>query len=307
MSQPTPSRALPAFQEVEKGILIMAFAMLLLPCMDALAKILQDSMPAGQVAWSRFAFQVLYLAPFMVLGRRFRVVGPIHLHAARGLLIATATLLFFAALKYLPIADAISIFFVEPLILTLLAALLLGEKIGWRRMTAVAFGFVGALIVIQPSYAVFGWAAALPLGAAGCFAVYLILTRQLAGREDPAVMQFLAGIFGCLGMSLALLVGGWGEIPVLDPVWPSLQGWGLMAALGLIATVGHIMVVQAFKRAGPGTLAPFQYLEIIGATLLGYLIFDDFPAGLTWLGIAIIVASGLYVFHRERRLARAAA
>lgn len=306
MSQPTPTRALPAFQEVEKGILIMALAMLLLPGMDALAKTLSASMPAGQIAWSRFAFQVLYLAPFMVLGRRFRLVGPLHLHVARGLLIATATLFFFAALKFLPIADAISIFFVEPLILTLLAALFLGERVGWRRLTAVAVGFVGALIVIQPSYAVFGWAAALPLGAAGCFAIYLILTRHLASRDDPAVMQFMAGIVGCLAMSLALLVGGWAEIPVLDPVWPSLQSWGLMAALGLIATIGHIMVVQAFRRAGPSTLAPFQYLEIISATLLGYLVFGDFPAGLTWLGIAIIVASGLYVFHRERRLARAA-
>ncbi len=288
-------------------MLIMAFAMLLLPVMDAFAKTLTGSMPAGQIAWSRFAFQVLYLAPFMVVGGGFRLAGPVWLHAARGVLIAMATLFFFAALKYLPIADAISIFFVEPLILTLLAALFLGEKIGWRRLTAVAVGFCGALIVIQPSYAVFGWAAALPLAAACCFAVYLILTRHLARRERAAVMQFMAGIFGCLTLSLALLVGSLAAIPVLDPVWPSLQGWSLMAALGLVATIGHILVVEAFRRAGPATLAPFQYLEIISATLLGLLFFGDFPDAMTWLGIAIIVAAGLYVFHRERRLARGAA
>lgn len=305
MSEPTPSQPLPAAQEVEKGIVIMAAAMLLLPAMDAVAKTLTaHGVPAGQVAWSRFAFQVLYLAPFMLVGGRYRLVGPIGLHAARGVLIAVATLFFFAALKFLPLADAISIFFVEPLILTLLAALFLGERIGWRRLTAVAVGFCGALIVIRPSYAVFGWAAALPLCAAVCFALYLILTRHLATREDAAAMQFAAGLFGGLTLSVALLVGALAELPAIDPVWPSPSDWAMMAGLGLIATVGHLLVVQAFRRAGPSTLAPFQYLEIISATLLGLLVFGDFPDATTWFGIAVIVAAGLYVFHRERALAR---
>ena len=308
MSEPTPSKPLSTIQDVEKGMVIMAGAMLLLPVMDAIAKTLtSEGMAPGQVAWCRFVFQVIYLLPFILMGGPLRLAGPLSLHLARGLLIAVATLVFFAALKFMPIADAISIFFVEPLILTLLAAIFLGERVGWRRLSAIVLGFCGALIVIQPSYEVFGWAAALPLGAAGCFAVYLILTRRLARVESAAAMQFTAGIAGGVTLSLALLVGGIAEIPVLDPIWPSPRQWILMAGLGLIATVGHIMVVQAFRRAGPTTLAPFQYLEIISATLFGLLLFGDFPDAMTWLGIAIIVAAGLYVFHRERRLARAAA
>ena len=284
-------------------MILMAGAMLLLPVMDAIAKTLSDSVPAGQVAWSRFFFQVIYLAPFVLAGGRFRPVGHLGLHVLRGALIAVATLLFFASLKVLPLADAISIFFVEPLILTVLAAVFLGESVGWRRLTAVAVGFCGALIVIRPSFQAFGWTALLPLGAACCFAVYLVLTRRLAREEKATTMQFMAGISGGLTLSLALLFGGLAEIPVIDPVWPSLWAWSLMAGLGLIATIGHIVVVHAFRRASPATLAPFQYLEIISATLLGLLLFGDFPDLGTWLGIAIIVGSGLYVFHRERRRA----
>ena len=295
-----------AQQEVEKGILLMVAAMLLIPGIDAIAKSLSATVPAGQVAWSRFFFQVLYMAPLVIVGGRLRPNGNLLLHALRGLLIAGATLFFFWGLKYLPMAEAISIFFVEPLILTLLAAAFLGETIGWRRLSAVAVGFLGALVIIRPSFELFGWAAVLPLCAALCFAVYLVLTRHLARQEDAATMQFYAGIFGCLTLSLALGAGGAAGIPVLDPVWPTPWEWILMAGLGAIAASAHMFVVHAFRRAPPAVLAPFQYLEIISATALGFVIFGDFPDAVTGLGVAIIVGSGLYVFHRERKAARSA-
>ncbi len=296
---PSPSTR----RELQEGILLMVLGMLLLPGIDAIAKGLAGSISAGQVAWSRFFFQSLFLLPFVLRFGGLRVGRRLWIHAARGFLIALATLLFFASLGALPLADAISIFFVEPFILTLLSALLLGERIGWRRLLAVAIGFCGALIIIRPSYAVFGPTALLPMGAALSFAFYVILTRLLVREGSAVTMQFYAGLLGMLTMTIALGVGWETGIEVLLPVWPSAGEWGLLATLGVIATSGHMLVVLAIRRVGASMVAPFQYLEIISATLLGFIFFGDFPDATTWLGIAIIIASGIYVFLRERRLA----
>ena len=278
---------------------LMLLAMLILPGIDAIAKWLSSDISSGQVAWSRFFFQTLLMLPLFLRTRGAIVTPALPLHALRGALIALATLLFFSALKYLPLADAISIFFVEPLILTLLGALFLGESVGWRRLTAVAVGFAGSLIVIRPSFSALGPPALLPLGTALSFAVYLILTRKLAQHEYPERMQFYAGVFGGIVMTAALAVGSVTDVAVLSFVWPDRWQWMLLAGLGVIATSGHLLVVHAFRRAPAGVLAPFQYVEIIGATILGLVFFGDFPDATTWLGVVIIVASGMYVFHRE--------
>lgn len=308
-AQPAPASAAtstkPRRREVETGMIIMACAMLYLPLIDTFAKLVSDGVQAGQVSWSRFFFQTVFLAPLALARFSSWQSGNQLIHMARGLMIATATLLFFAALKYLPVADAISIFFIEPLILTVLSAVILGEKIGWRRSTAVVVGFIGALIVIRPSYEVFGLPALLPTGTALAFAIYLLLTRGVAQREDPITIQFMAGVYGLLFMTAALIVGAQLEIPVITPVWPTQYEWLLLLGVGVVATSGHLMVVHAFKRAEAGILAPFQYLEIIPSVILGLLVFGDFPDALTWCGIAIIIASGIYVFHRERTVARA--
>ena len=278
---------------------LMLLAMLILPGIDAIAKWLSSSISSGQVAWSRFFFQTLLMLPLFLRTRGPILTPALPLHALRGALIALATLLFFSALKYLPLADAISIFFVEPLILTLLGALFLGESVGWRRLTAVAVGFAGSLVVIRPSFSALGLPALLPLGTALSFAVYLILTRKLAQREYPERMQFYAGVFGGIVMSVALAAGELADISVLSFVWPDRWQWMLLAGLGVIATSGHLLVVHAFRRAPAGLLAPFQYVEIIGATILGLVFFGDFPDATTWVGVAIIVSAGMYVFHRE--------
>ncbi len=282
----------------------MIIAMILLPGIDAIAKSLSTYIPSGQITWSRFFFQSLFLFPLVLReSNGFRIQKPA-LHVARGVLIAVATLFFFSALKYLPMADSIAIFFVEPLILILLSAVFLNEHIGWRRSTAALVGFIGALIIIRPDYEVFGAVALLPLCSAVCFAFYLILTRKLAQIQKAVTMQFYAGIFGALTMSLALGVGSILEISVLDPVWPEPRHWLLMACLGAIATAGHMFVVNSLRYAPANVLAPFQYLEIISATLLGLIVFGDFPDMMTWLGVAIIVSSGIYVFYRERLASR---
>jgi S-adenosylmethionine uptake transporter len=291
-----------SFSANQRAIAIMVPAMFMLPGIDAIAKFLSDSVPAGQVSWARFAFQTLAMLPFVLCAGGLRWPRYFWLQALRGSAIAMATLIFFAALRYLPLADAIAIFFVEPLLLTVFSAWFLGEPLGWRRMGAVLVGLTGAMVVVRPSFAVFGLAALLPLAAAASFALYLLLTRWLAQREESAHMQFYAGVSGCVVMSVALLIGDSWQIGVLDPVTPTLAQWGLLAALGALATFGHWLVVMAFKRAQAVVLAPLQYLEILGATLLGWIFFDELPDPIAWLGIVIIIGSGLYVAHRERVL-----
>ncbi len=286
--------------ETQVAMLFMVAAMLILPCIDAIAKWLAGSVSPVQISWSRFVFQALFLLPFAMHGGLSVPKKHIPLHAMRGTLIAITTAVFFASLGALALADAISIFFVSPLILTALSALILRERVGWRRWSAVGVGFIGALVVIRPAFEDFGLVALLPVVAAVSFAFYLLLTRRLAVEEDPVRMQFYAGIFGCLSMSCVLLVGDKLGFAATTIAWPSLSHLGLLACMGLIASTGHLLVVHAFKRAPAGALAPFQYLEIVGATLLGLFIFGDFPDLLTWFGIAIIVGAGLFVFYRER-------
>jgi len=294
-----------ATDDVVRGLGLMIVAMLIAPGIDGFAKFLAQSMVPTQVVWARYLFQVLFLAAPLLLLRRPLVIRRWPLHVARGLLMAAALLLFVSALRVMPLADAIAVFFVEPFILTLISVAFLGERIGWHRLAAIAVGFAGAMVVVQPSYAVIGLPALFPLGAAVCFAAYLALTRSLAIGEDAMMLQFTTGLTACAVTTVALAVGHFAEVAELTPRWPSAFEWLLMAGMGAIGTVAHVMMVYAFRHAPAGILAPFQYLEIIGATLIGLAVFGDFPTATTWFGVAMIVGSGLYVFHRERRLARA--
>ncbi len=286
-------------RQTARAIGLMIMAMLILPGIDAIAKWLSSSISAGQVAWCRFLFQTLFLLPFILKARGLWASSSLWLHALRGALLAAATIFFFSGLIYLPLADAIAIFFVEPLMVTILSAIILKETFGWRRLVAIVVGFFGALTIIRPTFADIGWPALYPVFAAGCFSFYILLTRKLVAKEDPIRLQFYAGIFGLI-VCTAILIGASGsEIRSLTMVQPTLSEWWLLCALGLIATIGHILVVYAFKHAPVSVLAPFQYVEIIGSTILGLLLFGDFPDGATWIGILIIVGSGSYVFHRE--------
>ncbi len=292
---------------VVKGLTLMILAMLMVPGIDAFAKYLSATVSPGQIVWARFLFQSLFLAPLVFLRPGPRpTIRRWPLHFGRGVMIAAATLFFYAALQHMPIADAIAVFFVEPFVLTLISVVFLKETIGWRRVAAIVFVFAGAMIVVQPSYAAIGVPALFPLGTAVCFAIYLALTRSLALGEDALAMQLTAGVAACALMTGALILGAEVGIAVLTPVWPTATEWVLMALLGVLATVSHTLIVIAFRHASAGILAPFQYLEIIGATILGLLIFGDFPSPLTWVGVFMIVGSGLYVFYRERRLAQTA-
>lgn len=281
-------------------MILMAVSMIIAPGIHAIAKSLGDTLSVGQIAWARFVFQFLLLLPIAWIDHSGRIPTPSLAHGVRGLLLAAATLCFFWALTYMPLAETAAIFFVEPLLLTLMSVLFLGESIGWRRVTAVAIGFMGALIVIRPSFETVGLAALLPLIAALCFAAYLAITRCLAQTEDAIAMQLWVCLCSALALSLALMIGSQASWDILRPSWPTADEWWLLGSLGMIALVAHMLAINAFHLAPASILAPFQYLEILGATILGIVIFDDLPDRLTCLGIAIIVGSGLYVFRRER-------
>lgn len=288
-----------------RGMMLMALAMLMIPAIDVFAKLLGQTMSPGQVVWFRFFVQSLLITPIIIYLGEWRVPSDtLKVQIARGVLIAAATLFFFAALNYLSIAAAIAIFFIEPMILTILSVIFLGETIRIRRIFAILAGFIGALIVIRPSFAAVGLPALLPLATAVCFAFYVMLTRTITGRVNPFQMQWMVGISALAIMSLALVLGEITGLAVFQASLPEGVEIAWVFSLGLIATVGHLMLVLAVREAATSLLAPFQYLEIIGATVFGYLVFDNVPDLETILGVMVIVTSGLYLFHRESVNAR---
>ena len=306
---------------VQTGIALMITAMLYLPLIDLFAKALGPGgaalaerydlgppLPPLEIAWARLVIQAAIVAPLLLALVGWSGLWPKRpgFAAMRGVLIALATALFFTGLQFLKLAECIAIFFVEPLILTVLSALILREPIGWRRILAVLVGLAGALLIVQPRFIEVGWPALLPLGAALCFAFYLLLTKILAATENALTLHLWAGGAGGLLLTLALAVGALLEAPSLAPVAPSANQWLMLLCLGVIATSGHFLVVLAFRRAPASLLAPFQYLEIVSATLLGFFFFAEFPDPISWLGVAIIVGSGVFVAWRERRRETAA-
>lgn len=291
-----------------KGMAIMVVSVLMLPLMDAIGKWLamMDNMPPATVTFMRFFVQCwLMFFILLVAGGGVAALRTQHLagNLIRGVLMGFGGLCFFTAVKYMPLADAMAVFFAEPLILTLLSAIFLKEKVGWRRFSAVGIGLVGTMIVIQPSFEIFGAVSLLPLATAVTFAIYLILNRKFGAKESPLVMQFYAGVGGWVFAGLAMLVGPTMGLEDLSFGLPNgIQPWLLLLLLGTIGTVSHLMVVHAFKLAPASMLAPFQYLEIVNAVLVGLIVFGDFPTPSKWFGIVIIIGSGFYVFMRERKL-----
>lgn len=286
----------------QAGVALMAGAMLFAPFMDMFAKLLTETMSPGAIGLGRFLAQSLILLPFVLALGQWR--RPSWLHLLAGCFLGAALLSITAALKHMPIPNALAIFFVEPLILTLMSAAILGEKLGWRRLAAVTVGLVGTLIVIRPNWAAFGPAAVYPLITAVCFAGYLLITRVMTQQGGRVALQFWIGVFAMAALAVVTLIGDHFGAPALVLSWPGQWELLLLACMGLLAAVSHQLIANAFARAEAGALAPLQYLEIFSAVLIGWFVFADFPDRLTWAGTAIIIGAGIYVFYRERQLAR---
>ncbi|MCX7646178.1 MAG: DMT family transporter [Rhodobacteraceae bacterium] len=303
-----PTAPAPAFasDRILPGVALMIAFCVVAPLIDVSAKLAAATVPVGQITAARFLVQAVLMAPIVhALGHSFRLAPrALGLACLRALLLILSTYTFVSAVAVMPVADALAIAFVEPFLLLLLGWAIWGERVGPRRILACAVGFAGALLVIRPSLALFGPVALYPLGTALCFALYMLVTRSLSRAVHPVPMQFHTAAIGlALCLPVLALAEGSGLAP-LDPVWPRGTDWAFLAGVGLAATVSHMAISYALTYAPSATLAPLHYLEIVSAVFFGYLIFGDFPAPLTWAGIGLIAASGLYIIHRERRLAR---
>ncbi|MEC7615755.1 MAG: DMT family transporter [Pseudomonadota bacterium] len=286
------------------GALQMCAGMLIIPFLDVFAKLLGATHGPFEITFWRFFMQSALMLPFVITLRLWPVPsGTLLLQAIRGLLLAMATVFFFAALKHLPMAEAIAIFFAQPMILTMLSAFMLGERLRARRIGAIVVGLVGTLIIVQPTILIFGWPAVLPLGSALSMALYMVLTRKLTSDVNPYQMQFLGSVAAMIGLGLVVLAGTVFSISGATMSMLTEREVMWVVGMGIAATLGHAFIVFAAEKAPANLLAPFQYVEIIGATALGYLVFSDVPAKSTVLGVGVIVLSGLYLFHREHVVA----
>lgn len=280
------------------GIAFMALGVSVVPMMDGIAKGLAEGYPVFQIVWARFAFHLLWLLPFLLWhGHGRAVLFPRRpgLQLLRGFLLLAATLCYFSAIALMPIADALALLFISPMVVTLLAPVVLGERVGIWRWSAVVAGFIGALIVVRPGFGVFQWASVLALGAGVMHGCYLLTTRRLAGSTNPMITLFYTGVIGLFAMSLAMPV-----------VWvpPTPGDWIWMAIMGAFAAGGHFLIIKGFDRAPAPVVAPVAYAEIVAATAVGYFAFGDFPATWTWVGIVVIITSGLVISIREHRTRR---
>lgn len=277
----------------------MILAMVIFASQDAIIKLLTGDYPVGQIIMVRYlVFAVFAVAWAHWRGGLRRALSSRQRgwQVARSLLLVAEVALFAWVVRFLPLADMHAIFAVAPLMVTVLAVVVLGERVGPRRWAAVAVGFVGVLIILRPGAGVMDPMAPLAVLGAFLFALYVVATRKVSATDSAEASFLHMAVIGALA---TLAVG--------PAVWvaPDLQGWLMLGALSVAAVIGHSLFVLALQAAPASLLQPFQYTILVWATVLGFLVFGDLPDLATVLGALLVVASGVFVIRRERA-ARAA-
>jgi drug/metabolite transporter (DMT)-like permease len=288
------------------GILLMLGFCVVAPMGDAVAKILGQSIPLGQLLLVRFAVQAIILIPMVWATKLvWRMNGwVLKLAFLRTVLHIFGIGAMFTALQYLPLADAVAIAFVMPFIMLLLGKYILGEDVGARRLIACIVGFIGTLLVVQPSFANVGWPALLPMVVAVNFSFFMLITRQIAKETNPIGLQAVSGVMAVGIMVPALAITAGMGIDALTLIAPTGFEWSMLGAIGVLGTLAHLLMTWSLRYAPSATLAPMQYLEIPIATVIGFWVFKDLPNGLAAVGIAITIAAGVYIILRERAISR---
>ena len=277
-----------------KGIALMLGAMSVVPMLDVIAKILSESYPVIQVSWARFAFHTLWLLPLLYWKklRWWRMPKKSGFHLLRSLMLTLATLFFFTAIKTNPIPNALTLLFVSPLIVAMLAPFFLGERFDVFIGIGVLVGFVGVVIVLQPDTEQFRPSLIYALVAGFCYALYIITTRKLSLSGPPLLTLFYTAMVGTLVL---------GPMAVSDWVVPDLAGILMAATMGLVAATSHFMIIKAFECATASELSPFGYFEIVVAMILSFFVFKFVPTYEAVIGLIIIISSGLFVSWRSMK------
>jgi drug/metabolite transporter (DMT)-like permease len=278
------------------GIGLMCCAVASFACLDAMAKYLGNHMPVPQVVGVRYASAFLIALMFSNPFNRPGLLrtGRPGLQLGRSVLLLGSTVFNFMAFRYLQLDEALSILFSTPFLVAILAGPVLGEWVGWRRWTAIGVGFLGILVVVRPGLGGLQWAALLSLASAFCYAGYSITTRMLSTTDSSQTTLFYANLLGFAVM-----------VPVLPFVWtwpPSWIDWVLMVTVGAFGAGGHFLLILAHRNAPASVLSPFIYTQIVWATTFGYLVFANVPNHWTVAGAGIVIASGLYLLNRERKV-----
>ena len=275
-----------------KAIILNLSAWVMLPIMDGFAKYLSSTIPVLQITWSRYFFTVIIVLPVMVIffKKNFKWTEQPKLQLIRGLLLFCANILFFYSISVISLAKALTLAFIAPLIVTILSPILLDEKVGFRRWVAVITGFIGSLIVLRPGFVEINLATIAALGTGFLYGIYLIVTRKLHNSDHPLLTLLLTGVVGAIIGSL-----------IMPTVWvqPTLTEWYMMFAIGFFASIGHLFLILSLRYADASKLAPFGYFEIITNIIIGYYFFNHFPDSWTFLGLFVIISSGIYIFKRE--------
>jgi len=282
-----------------RGILLMMLAIVIFTLMDALAKSLVSRHATLQVVWARYTGQTVIVAVLLIwLGAKHLRAQHPWLQFWRSLFQFGASFFFFASLNHIGLAEATAIADLNPVLITLGAVVFLGEKIGLRRGLGIAVALAGAMLIIKPGSSVFSLAALLPLGSGACFAAYALVTRAVGARESIWTSLAYSALFGTIVTTLSL--------PWVweTPVWGDVPGF---LVIGLMGALAQLFLIRCYALAEASVVAPFSYLGLVCAMFWGWLFFDQLPDHWSVLGALVIVGAGLYVWHRETRVARRAA
>jgi drug/metabolite transporter (DMT)-like permease len=292
-----PVRSAPEFgrPDVLRGILLMCAGTAMFPFMNTAVKLLTAHYPVAEIVWARFTGHLIIMLIVFLPQYRWTLLRTRRptVQIGRSVLMLISNMVFVMAIGRVPLATASAIGFTSPLIVTALSVPLLHESVGWRRWTAVLVGFGGALLVIRPGSGFRHPAVLLLLASALAYALYLIGTRWVSRYDNAATGIIFAALFGSLAMTVVLPF----DFVMPQTLWDGL----LFCCLGLFGGVGHYLIIRAFQLGPAAVIAPLGYVELIGTSTLGYLIFDNFPDLWTWVGAGVIIASGIYVAFRERR------
>ncbi len=276
-----------------KAIIFSLLGWMFLPVMDGLAKYLSADLPILQITWARYFFTVFFTLPIMFFFFNKQLVwsDKPKLQILRGLILLFANICFFYSISVIALAKALTLAFIAPLIVTAFSPILLGEKVGFKRWTAVVIGFIGSLVVIRPGFLEINLASLSALGTGFLYGFYLIITRKLSTSDNPLLTLLITGMVGAVLVSI-----------IIPYYWvkPTINQWSLMVGIGIFACIGHLFLILSLKYADASKLAPLGYTEIIPNILIGYYFFSEMPDNWTYLGLVIIVLSGLYISRREK-------